>query len=129
MVKLQADITYKWCKQESVLSKSTMANINSEQHINLDNLDEENNYNKDETETEESDDDDDDDSDDDDNDSDDIEERFQNQINQYLEINDNDDDDLDIDDIDVESIEHPAQNKDAKWRLDTIFKGNLYCPF
>ena len=41
MAKLQADITYKWLKQESVLLKSAIDNIESEWHINLlDNLDE-----------------------------------------------------------------------------------------
>ncbi|CAB4470005.1 unnamed protein product [Rhizophagus irregularis] len=43
MAKLRADITYKRRKQESLLLKSTMANIESEQHLNLDNLDEQNN--------------------------------------------------------------------------------------
>ncbi|CAB4491368.1 unnamed protein product [Rhizophagus irregularis] len=104
-----------------------LANINLEQHINLDNLDEQNKENdsninnRDElnhTESEES--------DDDDNDDTNIEEQFQNQINQ---IGGDDDDELDIDDINVEIIEHPAQNKDAKWRLDTMFKDNLHCPF
>ena len=57
-----------------------------------------------------------------------IEEEFQNQIDQFLEMDDNIDDDG-VDDIDVESIEHPAQNKNAKWKLDTIFKDNLHCPF
>uniref|UniRef100_U9TGN1 DUF659 domain-containing protein n=1 Tax=Rhizophagus irregularis (strain DAOM 181602 / DAOM 197198 / MUCL 43194) TaxID=747089 RepID=U9TGN1_RHIID len=59
-----------------------------------------------------------------------IEEEFQNQIEQFLEIDSNiNDDDFDLDNINVESIEHPAQNKDAKWRLDTMFKDNLHCPF
>ncbi|GBC16218.2 hypothetical protein RIR_jg32060.t1 [Rhizophagus irregularis DAOM 181602=DAOM 197198] len=125
--RLKADITYKRRKQESILLKSTTANINLEQHINLDNLDEQNKENdsninnRDElnhTESEES--------DDDDNDDTNIEEQFQNQINQ---IGGDDDDELDIDDINVEIIEHPAQNKDAKWRLDTMFKDNLHCPF
>ncbi|GBC46508.2 ribonuclease H-like domain-containing protein [Rhizophagus irregularis DAOM 181602=DAOM 197198] len=127
MAKLRADITYKRRKQESVLLKSTTANINLEQHINLDNLDEQNKENDsninnrdklNHTESEES--------DDDDNDDTNIEEQFQNQINQ---IGGDDDDELDIDDINVENIEHPAQNKDAKWRLDTMFKDNLHCPF
>ncbi|POG56626.1 hypothetical protein GLOIN_2v1849217 [Rhizophagus irregularis DAOM 181602=DAOM 197198] len=127
MAKLKADITYKRRKQESILLKSTTANINLEQHINLDNLDEQNKENdsninnRDElnhTESEES--------DDDDNEDTNIEEQFQNQINQ---IGGDDDDELDIDDINVENIEHPAQNKDAKWRLDTMFKDNLHCPF
>ena len=39
MAKLRADITYKQRKQESVLLKSTAANIDSEQHINLDEQD------------------------------------------------------------------------------------------
>ncbi|GES87047.1 hypothetical protein GLOIN_2v1849217 [Rhizophagus clarus] len=80
-----------------------MTNINSEQHINLDNLDEK--INKDETKTKENDDDDDD------------------------KINNDDNNDFDIDNINIKSIEHPAQNKNIKWRLDTIFKNDLYCSF
>ncbi|CAG8756297.1 1121_t:CDS:2, partial [Rhizophagus irregularis] len=99
MAKLRADITYKRRKQESVLLKSTTANINLEQHINLDNLDEQNKEND-------------------------------SNINNRDELNHtesgDDDDELDIDDINVENIEHPAQNKDAKWRLDTMFKDNLH---
>ncbi|CAB4488938.1 unnamed protein product [Rhizophagus irregularis] len=59
-----------------------------------------------------------------------IEEEFQNQIEQFLEIDSNiNNDDFDLDNIDVEGIEHPAQNKDAKWKLDIIFEDNLHCPF
>ena len=60
-----------------------------------------------------------------------IEDQFQNQINQFLEIDDVDNfniDDIEIDES-VESIEHPAQNKDAKWKLDTMFIDDLCCPF
>ena len=32
-------------------------------------------------------------------------------------------------DIDIEDIEHPAQNHNAKWNLDLIFKNDLCCPF
>ena len=133
MAKLRADITYKRRKQESLLLKSTMTNIELEQHTNLDNLNNLDNQNK-ETDShnrneldqivieEES------DSDEDIEEDINIEEQFQNQIDQCLEIED-DDNDFDIDDIDVESTEHPAQNKNAKWKLDTIFKDDLYCPF
>ena|SRR5438034_6198200 len=127
MAKLRADITYKRRKQESVLLKSTMNNIELEQYNNLDEQNEEtdsNNNNKNELNHIEIDEESDEDIDEDVN----IEEQFQNQIERYLEIDD-DGDDFDIDDIDVEGIEHLAQNKDAKWNLDTIFKDNLHCPF
>src|SRR3954471_5292315 len=130
MAKLRADITYKWRKQESLLLNSTMTNIGSEQYLNLDNLDEQNketdpnnNGNDELNHIDES-----EESDEDINDKDvDIEEQFQNQIDRCLEIDD--DNDLDLDDINVENIDHPAQNKDAKWKLDIIFKDNLHCPF
>jgi hypothetical protein len=32
-------------------------------------------------------------------------------------------------DVNIESIEHSAQNTDAKWKLENIFKGDLDCPF
>ena len=108
MAKLRADITYKRRKQEPVLLKSTTANINSERHMNLDNLNEQNKENnsninnRDElnhTESEESDD------DDNNNDDTNIEEQFQNQINQYPEIGSNDDDEFDIGDIDIKNID------------------------
>jgi hypothetical protein len=128
MAKLRADITYKRRKQESLLLNSTMVNIEPEQHLNLDNLDGQNketnsNDNRNDElnhiEVEES------DEDTDDKDVD-IEEQFQNQIDRCLEI---DDDDLDLEDINVEDIDHPAQNNDAKWKLNTMFKDNLPCPF
>jgi|tagenome__1003787_1003787.scaffolds.fasta_scaffold18244151_1 hypothetical protein len=130
MAKLRADITYKRRKQESLLLNSTMTNIGSEQYLNLDNLDEQNketdpnnNGNDELNHIDES-----EESDEDINDKDvDIEEQFQNQIDRCLEIDD--DNDLDLDDINVENIDHPAQNKDAKWKLDIIFKDNLHCPF
>ncbi|PKB92348.1 hypothetical protein RhiirA5_445036, partial [Rhizophagus irregularis] len=44
IAKLQADITYKWRKQESIALKSAIDNIELEQHTNLlDNIDEQNN--------------------------------------------------------------------------------------
>ncbi|GES82637.1 hypothetical protein GLOIN_2v1472823 [Rhizophagus clarus] len=68
MAKLQANITYKWYKQESVLLKLVIDNIELESNINC--------------ETEEN--------DDDMNDEElNIEEKFQNQIDQFLEIDDN----------------------------------------
>ncbi|CAG8614443.1 5384_t:CDS:1 [Funneliformis mosseae] len=39
------------------------------------------------------------------------------------------DDDLYDFDIDIENIEHPAQNTNAKWKLENIFKCDLNCPF
>ncbi|CAB5137833.1 unnamed protein product [Rhizophagus irregularis] len=105
MAKLRADITYKRRKQESLLLKSTMANIESEQHLNLDNLDEQNNE-----------------TDSGDNRNDEL-----NHIEAEEKIDD--DNDLDLDDTNVEDIDHPAQNNDAKWKLNTMFKDNLPCPF
>src|SRR5918992_260589 len=121
MAKLWADITYKRCKQESVMLKSAFSNIELEQQDNLDEQNKEadsNNINENELNFSEPEDD--DDMDDEDNVN--IEDQFQNQINQFLEI-----DDIDIES--VESIEHPAQNKDAKWELDTMFIDDLCCPF
>ncbi|CAB4386897.1 unnamed protein product [Rhizophagus irregularis] len=103
-----------------------MDNNELEQHINLDEQDKEtepkNDNNRDNVncEIEESD-------EDMDNEEFNIEKEFQNQIDRSLEIDDNTDDD--VNNIDIEDVEHPAQNKDAKWKLDTIFKDNLHCPF
>ena len=130
MAKLRADLTYKRNIEESLSLKQTMANIEIEQHINLDEQNKEtdpNNIGNELDHIEDSDSDEDIEEDDDIN----IEQQFQNQIDRCLEIDDDDRDidDLDIDDINVESIKHPAQNGDAKWKLDTMFKDDLRCPF
>ncbi|GET00025.1 hypothetical protein GLOIN_2v1472823 [Rhizophagus clarus] len=104
MAKLWADIIYKWRKQESVLLKSIIDNIKLEQHTNLlDNLEED-------KETKPDDD---------------------NRSNVNCETEEKIDGNIedDVNDIDIEGVEHPTQNKDAKWKLDIIFKDNLHCPF
>ena len=58
-----------------------------------------------------------------------ISKRFDENLAEWLEILKDIEESLEFLDIDIEDIEHPAQNDNAKWNLDIIFKDDLCCPF
>jgi len=71
--------------------------------------------------------------DDDDQNNEDIEmisKKFSDNLAEWLKILEEiEEEELEFLDIDIEDIEHPAQNHNAKWNLDIIFKNDLHCPF
>jgi hypothetical protein len=140
MAKLRADITYnRRIEQESKLAttKSLQENI----HVNIHNnesekindiilddeilLDIESDLIEDDSEDQN-----------DENLEIDLTSKFNDHLSEWLDIlqqeinseNELDDDLYDFD-IDIENIEHPAQNTNAKWKLENIFKCDLNCPF
>jgi hypothetical protein len=58
-----------------------------------------------------------------------ISKRFDENLAEWLEMLRNIEEESEFLDIDIEDIEHPAQNNNAKWNLDIIFKDDLCCPF
>ncbi|GBB87657.1 hypothetical protein RclHR1_14120002 [Rhizophagus clarus] len=135
MAKLRAEITYNRCKQETLPLNPTINYTELEQqNINLDDQDKESNLNNEHIEVNKDIEVDEDievnEKEDSDilDDGNNIEEQFQNQLGQLLEMGNNEFE-FDTDDMDVENTEHPAQNNDAKWDLKIIFKNNLRCPF
>ena len=60
-----------------------------------------------------------------------MEENLTSQFNDHLDecLEEENFDEEEIYDINVENIEHSAQNADAKWKLEIMFKDNLHSPF
>ncbi|CAG8703040.1 3024_t:CDS:2, partial [Funneliformis caledonium] len=57
-------------------------------------------------------------------------EEFNDNLAEWLKILEEiEEEKLEFLDIDIEDIEHLAQNHNAKWNLDIIFKNDLHCPF
>ena len=58
-----------------------------------------------------------------------ISKRFDENLAEWLEILKDIEESSEFLDINIEDIEHPAQNDNAKWNLDIIFKDDLCCLF
>ena len=69
------------------------------------------------------------DDDQDDQDDENLEKNLTSQFNDHLDECLEEEENSNEEEIDVEDIEHPAQNADAKWKLEIMFKDNLHSPF
>ena len=58
-----------------------------------------------------------------------VSKKFDENLTEWLEILKDIEEKSKFLDIDIEDIEHSAQNHNAKWNLDLIFKNDLCCPF
>ena len=122
MAKLRADINYnRRIQQESNLTTNYIElpqNDNEKEKTN--------NYSENDEDVIEIDDDQDDQ--DDENLEENLTSQFNDHLDECLEEEENSDEE-EIYDMDVEDIEHPAQNANAKWKLEIMFKDNLHSPF